>query len=87
MSGCVGRIIHDIVRVGVYDCQLVVLNASDGRKYLHDVKLIKENTAKATDFLLSERQIAAVKAARQSDVLNNTIPQGSSKVKNSVREG
>lgn len=76
----------DTVNVRAYDCQLVVLNASDGRKYLYDVKEIKENTARANDILLSERQRAAKMAARQGDVSEKTISQSSGNVKKSRRD-
>ena len=76
----------NIVNVRAYDCQLVILNASDGRKYLYDVKEIKENTARANDILLSERQRAAKMAARQGDVSEKTISQSSGNVKKSRRD-
>lgn len=61
----------NIANVRAYDCKLIVLNASDGKKYLYDVTGIKENTSKAKDVLLSERQRAAYKAARQTGVGDN----------------
>lgn len=63
----------DIKNVRSYDCRLVILNASDGKKYLYDVTGVKENTAKANDFLLAERQRAANTAARQSGVSTGSI--------------
>lgn len=63
----------DIKNVRSYDCRLVILNASDGKKYLYDVTGVKENTAKANDFLLAERQRAANTAARQSSVSTGSI--------------
>lgn len=63
----------DIKNVRSYDCRLVILNASDGKKYLYDVTGVKENTAKANDFLLAERQRAANTAARQSGVSAGSI--------------
>ena len=63
----------ELSNVRTYECQLVILNASDGKKYLYDVIRIKENTAKANDFLLAERQRVANKATRQGDVYNNSI--------------
>lgn len=63
----------DIKNVRSYDCRLVILNASDGKKYLYDVTGVKENTAKANDFLLAERQRAANTAARQSGVSTSSI--------------
>ena len=76
----------DTVNVRAYDCQLVILNASDGRKYLYDVKEIKENTARANDILLSERQRAAKMAARQGDVSKEIVSQASENVKQSRRD-
>lgn len=61
----------NIANVRAYDRKLIVLNASDGKKYLYDVTGIKENTSKAKDVLLSERQRAAYKAARQTGVGDN----------------
>ena len=63
----------DVKNVRSYDCRLVILNASDGKKYLYDVTGVKENTAKANDFLLAERQRAANTAARQSGVSASSI--------------
>ncbi len=65
-----------LANVRAYDCKLIVLNASDGKKYLYDVTGIKENTSKAKDVLLSERQRAAYRAARQTDVVNNISQPG-----------
>lgn len=70
----------EIANVRAYDCKLVVLNASDGKKYLYDVIEIKENTSKAKDVLLSERQMAAYKAARQTGVVDS-LSQSDAKVK------
>ena len=63
----------ELSNVRAYDCQMVILNASDGKKYLYDVMRIKENTAKANDFLLAERQRVANEATRQGDVSDNSI--------------
>lgn len=63
----------ELSNVRAYDCQMVILNASDGKKYLYDVIRIKENTTKANDFLLAERQRVANEATRQGDVSGNSI--------------
>ena len=78
----------ELSNVRAYDCQMVILNASDGKKYLYDVIRIKENTTKANDFLLAERQRVANEATRQGDVSGNSISRntGNDNTKFSQRE-
>ena len=78
----------DTENVRAYDCQLVILNASDGKKYLYDVVDIKENTNKANDILHMERQKAANTTARQVGVYKNTVQQQNENVntQNSANE-
>lgn len=47
---------ENTIDIRAYDCKLVVLNASNGKKYLYDVISIKENTNKANAILREERQ-------------------------------
>ena len=78
----------ELSNVRAYDCQMVILNASDGKKYLYDVIRIKENTTKANDFLLAERQRVANEATRQGGVSGNSISRntGNDNTKFSQRE-
>ena len=66
---------NNLTNVRAYDCELVILNASDGKKYLYDMVQIAENTTFANDLLQKERQKAAYKAAPQSGVSNGTLTQ------------
>lgn len=54
-----------------YDAEMVIRNASDGKKYLYDIVAIKENTGLALD--LSEKARGRLKAAMQSDASTNSI--------------
>ena len=55
-----------------YDAEMVIRNASDGKKYLYDIVAIKENTGLALD--LNEKARGRLKAAMQSDVSTGSIP-------------
>ena len=54
-----------------YDAEMVIRNASDGKKYLYDIVAIKENTGLALD--LNEKARGRLKAAMQSDASTNSI--------------
>ena len=54
-----------------YDAELLIRNASDGKKYLYDIVAIKENTGLALD--LNEKARGRQKAAMQSDVSTDSI--------------
>lgn len=69
------------LRVRAYDVELLIRNASDGKKYLYDIVGIKENTA--TGFNLSQRETRreAYKASTQQSVPDNSVPQNGDDVK------
>ena len=54
-----------------YDAELLIRNASDGKKYLYDIVAIKENTGLALD--LNEKARGRQKAAMQSSVSTDSI--------------
>ena len=54
-----------------YDAELVIRNASDGKKYLYDIVAIKENTGLALD--LNKKADRRQKAATQSSVSTDSI--------------
>lgn len=63
------------VGANVYTAELVIRNASDGKKYLYDVVSIKKDTV-SSDWLSKKIASAADYAAGQKDnVDNQTIPQ------------
>ena len=62
------------VRAKAFDATLVIINSSDGKKYLYDVISIKENTSVSVE--LSEREsIPARKQVQKESVSANSIPQ------------
>lgn len=63
-----------------YDAELLIRNAYNGKKYLYDIVIIKENIANATDLLKREARRASYKAASQSDVSDNSMPNKGEKV-------
>ena len=56
------------VNVRAYDAELLIRNASDGRKYLYDIVNIKENTANALDLRHKEARKGSYQAATQGSV-------------------
>lgn len=65
--------------VRAYDCELIMNLGSDGKYYLYDEPVIKENTASAIA-ILKEQQDAANKAASQNGVSANNIADSDQKV-------
>ena len=65
--------------VRAYDCELVMNLGSDGKYYLYDEPVIKENTASA-QAILKEQQSAANNAAGQYGVSANNIADSDQKV-------
>jgi len=63
----------DVVSVKSFDAELLIRNASDGKKYLYDIVTIKENTADAKSLLEREGRKAATRAASHSGVYDNNI--------------
>ena len=67
-----------ITSVKSFDAELVILNSSDGKKYLYDIVNIKENTADETD--LMERDQRRQKAATRRGASENSIRSSSENV-------
>lgn len=64
-----------VKRVQAYDVELLIRNASDGKKYLYDIVNIKENTSAQIDLSAREARSAAYKAATGGDVSESSIPE------------
>lgn len=68
-----------ITSVKSFDAELVILNSSDGKKYLYDIVNIKENTADETD--LMERDQRRQNAATRRGASENSIRNSGENVK------
>lgn len=67
-----------IVNIKTYDAELLIRNASDGKKYLYDIVNIKENTVGMKGLLERETRSEA-NASPRHNVSENNIPQSESK--------
>ena len=56
---------NKITNIKSFDAELVILNSSDGKKYLYDIVNIKENTADELD-LMKRDQIGGARCPRTS---------------------
>ena len=63
-----------ITSVKSFDAELVILNSSDGKKYLYDIVNIKENTADETDLMERDqrRQNAATRRGASKGSIRNS---------------
>ena len=61
------------VNVHAYDVELLIRNASDGKKYLYDIVNIKKNTAYAIELQQREYRSGGIKAASRNGVSENSI--------------
>lgn len=61
--------------VRAYDAELLIRNASDGKKYLYDIVNIKENTAAQSDLTEREARSAAHKTATGRGVSDTSIDE------------
>lgn len=64
-----------VQRVRAYDAELLIRNASDGKKYLYDIVNVKENTAAQSDLTEREARSAAHKAATGRGASDTSIPE------------
>lgn len=64
-----------VQRVRAYDAELLIRNASDGKKYLYDIVNVKENTAAQIDLTKKEARSAAHKAATGRGVSDTSISE------------
>ena len=76
----------NVTNVKAYDAELLIRNASDGKKYLYDIVNIKEDTTNALDLRHKEARKGNYKAATQGDVITNNIAQSTPNV-NSQNSG
>lgn len=76
--------------VRAYDVELLIRNASDGKKYLYDIVNIKKNTAYATELQQREPRRGGKDAASRNGVSDNSIRSSSensnTKIKKSERD-
>ena len=66
-----------------YTAELVILNASDGRKYLYDVVNIQKDDVTASD--LNEKARRRDNALQQTNAVNNSVPQSAANVNPDVK--
>ena len=76
----------NVTNVKAYDAELLIRNASDGKKYLYDIVNIKEDTTNALDLRHKEARKGSYKAATQGDVVNKNVSQGTENVKSESTE-
>ena len=70
---------NKITNIKSFDAELVILNSSDGKKYLYDIVNIKENTADELD-LMKRDQIGGQDAPARRGVSENSIRSSSENV-------
>lgn len=70
---------NKITNIKSFDAELVILNSSDGKKYLYDIVNIKENTADELD-LMKRDQIGGQDAPARRGASKGSIPNTSENV-------
>ena len=70
---------NKITNIKSFDAELVILNSSDGKKYLYDIVNIKENTAAELD-LMKRDQIGGQDAPARRGASKNSIRSSSENV-------
>ncbi len=70
----------EVASVKAYDVELLIRNASDGKKYLYDIVGIKENTDTMFNLQQREARLVANKTTPRSSVSDDTVPQDDSDV-------
>lgn len=73
----------NVTNVRAYDVELLIRNASDGKKYLYDIVGIKENTTSASDLLNRETRLATYKAAQRGSASRPSVAPQEDSVKGS----
>lgn len=68
-------------RVRSYDAELLIRNASDGKKYLYDIVGVKENTTDSSDLAKREIRGGSYKAAASGSASDGSVTQPSPTVK------
>ena len=67
-------------KIHAYDAELLIRNASDGKKYLYDIVKIKENNADVIDLTSRETRLADYKSASQGVASTASIRQSDESV-------
>ena len=68
------------IGVRAYDVELIIRNASDGKKYLYDIVNIKENTANVLELQKMESRNGSVSTAAQGGASSGRVPQSNGNV-------
>ena len=75
-----------IKRIYSYDAELLIRNASDGKKYLYDIINIKENTPDTLELPKQEAQMRSQEAPAHGDAFSNIISSDGKDVKLSAKD-
>lgn len=75
-----------IKRIYSYDAELLIRNASDGKKYLYDIINIKENIPDTLELPKQEAQIRSQEAPAHGDAFSNIISPDGKDVKLSAKD-
>ena len=70
----------NVTTIKAYDAELLIRNASNGKKYLYDIVNIKEDTANAIDLRRKEARKGSYAAATQSSVSTRNVAQKTAEV-------
>lgn len=74
----------EVKSVSAYTCDVLIINASNGKKYLYDVLNIKEDVASADELL--KKELARAKNAQAGDISNNNYTQKNGNVNRNSRD-
>ena len=75
-----------IKRIYSYDAELLIRNASDGKKYLYDIINIKENIPDTLELPKQEAQMRSQEAPAHGDAFSNIISSDGKNVKLSAKD-
>lgn len=75
-----------IKRIYSYDAELLIRNASDGKKYLYDIINIKENIPDTLELPKQEAQMRSQEAPAHGDAFSNIISSDGKNVKRSAKD-
>lgn len=74
----------EVKSVSAYTCDVLIINASNGKKYLYDVLNIKEDVASADELL--KKELARAKNAQAGDISNNNYTQKNGNVNRNSKD-
>ena len=77
----------NIIGANVYDATLVILNSSDGKKYLYDLVGIKKDIASSDWMSQKTSRAADYSASQKSNISTNSIPNSPESVKGNDSTG